>query len=88
MRELTVSELELVSGATMAGDIGMSAAAGWAAAVAGFGIGVTVGGPAGGAAGSAIGFGMGVAAAAGYSASGGSFGQEPAGTDYSGCDYH
>lgn len=88
MRELSIVELELVSGSTMAGDIGMSAAMGWAGAVAGFGIGGVIGGPVGGMIGGAVGFGMGVAAAAGYSASGGSFGREPAGTDYSGCDYH
>ncbi|WP_105132443.1 bacteriocin [Burkholderia sp. BE12] len=76
MRELTINELDLVSGATWAGDIAMSSATGWAGAVAGFGIG------------GVIGFGMGVAASAGFSARGGTFGREPAGTDYSGCSHH
>ncbi|KVL26715.1 colicin V family bacteriocin [Burkholderia sp. MSMB1835] len=88
MRELTINELDLVSGATWAGDIAMSAATGWAGAVAGFGIGGVIGGPVGGMIGGAAGFGMGVAASAGFSASGGTFGREPAGTDYSGCNYH
>ncbi|WP_446902160.1 hypothetical protein [Burkholderia sp. YIM B11467] len=88
MRELIIDELDLITGATWAGDIAMSAAPGWAGFVAGFGIGSVIGGPVGGMAGGAIGFGIGVAAGAGFSASGGTFGREPDGTDYSGCNYH
>lgn len=48
MRELTIRELDLVSGATWAGDIAMSGATGWAGAVAGFGIGGVIPLPLGG----------------------------------------
>ncbi|MDN7703356.1 MULTISPECIES: hypothetical protein [Burkholderia] len=85
MRELNITELELVSGATVSGDIGMALGGVAASAAAGAVAGVVFGGPAGGAVGGIVGAGTSI----GYILSGGSFGRDDqAGTDYSGCDYH
>ncbi|MCA1324528.1 hypothetical protein [Herbaspirillum sp. alder98] len=74
MREVTISELELIAGATTAGDIGMAAAAGWAGTVAGAAVG--------GLPGAAVGFVLGVTISIGYTLSGGTFGS------ISGTNYH
>ncbi|WP_071738477.1 hypothetical protein [Burkholderia ubonensis] len=85
MRELSISELELVTGATVSGDIAMTLGGVAASAAAGAIAGAAFGGPAGGAIGGIVGAGAGI----GYILSGGSFGRDDqAGTDYSGCDYH
>lgn len=85
MRELTINELDLVSGATLSGDIAMTLGGVAASAAAGAIAGAAFGGIAGGIAGGVIGAGVGI----GFAMSGGTFGQDDqSGTDYSGCDYH
>ena len=48
MRELTVSEMQQISGgSSRSGSIAMGLAGGWASTVAGVGVGFTIGGPVG-----------------------------------------
>ena len=63
MKELNMNEVEQVSG----GDVAMTLASGWAATVAGFGVGAVVGGLPGGIVGGVIGFTIGSVSSIAYS---------------------
>lgn len=65
MRDLTHSEVEQIGGGSLAGDIMMTLAAGWAGTVAGFGVGMVVPGP-GNLAGALTGFAIGSLVGIGY----------------------
>lgn len=66
MRELTMREIDTVSGGSLSGSIVMGVAGGWASAVTGFAIGSVVAGPAGGLIGAGGGFLLGGAVTTGY----------------------
>ena len=67
MRELSTTEINQVSGGSLAGNIAMGLAGGWASGVAGAGIGSVVAGPAGTIIGGVGGFVLGGAITVGYS---------------------
>ncbi|HEY9514025.1 MAG TPA: hypothetical protein VIQ48_15790 [Rhodanobacter sp.] len=62
MKELTVNEMTIASG----GSIAMDLAIGWSSTVEGAGIGLVLGGPVGGLIGAGVGFVGGAIAAIGY----------------------